>query len=119
MLNLLFNTLLTIAPHNTQKRRRRKERTTNGLLRRYSRLGTHPVLNPRENSPRWLRACLRSPEKRQKITPVIQAITPGQRLKVEFMKKNREVAQKQEGKGFLLKTKRILNGTKRLCVVSY
>ena len=35
------------------------------------------------------------------------------------MKKNREVAQKQEGKGFLLKTKRILNGTKRLCVVSY
>ena len=115
MLNLLFNTLLTITLHNTQKGRRRKERTTYG----YSRLVTHPVLNPRENSPRWLRACLRSPEKRQKITPVIQAITPGQRLKVEFMKKNREVAQKQEGKGFLLKTKRILNGTKRLCVVSY
>ena len=90
MLNLLFNTLLTIAPHNTQKRRRRKERTTYGLLRRYSRLGTRPVLNPRENSPRWLRACLRSPEKRQKITPVIQAITPGQRLKVEFMKKKIE-----------------------------
>ena len=106
MLNLLFNTLLTIAPHNTQKRRRRKERTTYGLLRRYSRLGTHPVLNPRDNSPRWLRACLRSPEKRQKITPVIQAITPGQRLKVEFMKKkNREVAQKQEGKGFSVKNK--------------
>ena len=28
MLNLLFNTLFTITPHNTQKRRRRKERTT-------------------------------------------------------------------------------------------
>ena len=37
MLNLLFNTLLTITPHNTQKRRRRKERTTYGPLRRYSR----------------------------------------------------------------------------------
>ena len=45
MLNLLFNTLLTITPHNTQKRRRRKERTTYGPLRRYSRLVTHPVLN--------------------------------------------------------------------------
>ena len=31
---------------NTQKRRRRKERTTYGPLRRYSRLVTHPVLNP-------------------------------------------------------------------------
>ena len=39
------------------------------------------------SAPRSLHACLRSPEKRQKITPVIQAITPGQRLKVEFMKK--------------------------------
>ena len=39
MLNLLFNTLLTISPHNTQKRRKRKERTTYGplTLRRYSR----------------------------------------------------------------------------------
>ena len=46
MLNLLFNTLLTIIPHNTQKRRRRKERTTYGPLRRYSRLVTHPVRNP-------------------------------------------------------------------------
>ena len=46
MLNLLFNTLLTITPHNTQKRRRRKERTTYGPLRRYSRLVTHPVRNP-------------------------------------------------------------------------
>ena len=45
MLNLLFNTLLTITPHNTQKRRRRKERTTHGPLRRYSRLVTHPVLS--------------------------------------------------------------------------
>ena len=44
-LNLLFNTLLTIPPHNTQKRRR-KERTMYGPLRRYSRLVTHPVLNP-------------------------------------------------------------------------
>ena len=46
MLNLLFNTLLTITPHNTQKRRRRKERTTYGPLRRYSQLVTHPFLNP-------------------------------------------------------------------------
>ena len=38
-------------------------------------------------APRSLRACLRSPEKREKITLVMQAITPGQRLKVEFMKK--------------------------------
>ena len=57
------------------------------------------------SAPRSLHACLRSPEKRQKITPVIEAITPGQRLKVEFMKKNREVAQKQEGKGFSVKNK--------------
>ena len=48
MLNLLFNTLLTITPHNTQKRRRRKERTMYGPLRRYSRLDTHPVRNPRQ-----------------------------------------------------------------------
>ena len=46
MLSLLFNTLLTITPHSTQKRRRKKERTTYGPLRRYSRLVTHPVLNP-------------------------------------------------------------------------
>ena len=48
MLNLLFNTLLTITPHNTQKRRRRKERTTYGplLVRQYSRMVTHPVRNP-------------------------------------------------------------------------
>ena len=46
MLNLLFNTLLTITPHNTQTRRRRKESTTYGPLRRYSPLVTHPVLNP-------------------------------------------------------------------------
>ena len=46
MLHLLFNTLLIITPHNTQKRRRRKERTTYGPLRRYSRLVTHPVRNP-------------------------------------------------------------------------
>ena len=36
MLNLLFNTLLTIALHNTQKRRRRKEKATYGPLTRYS-----------------------------------------------------------------------------------
>ena len=47
MLNLPFNTLLTITPHNTQKRRRRKERTTYGPWRRYSRLVTHPLRNPR------------------------------------------------------------------------
>ena len=40
MLNLLFNTLLTITTHNTQKRRGRKERTAYGPLRRYSRLVT-------------------------------------------------------------------------------
>ena len=48
MLSLLFNTLLKITPHNTQKRRRRKERTMYGPLRRYSRLDTHPVRNPRQ-----------------------------------------------------------------------
>ena len=36
ILNMLFNTLLTITPHNTQKRRRRKQRTTYGPSRRYS-----------------------------------------------------------------------------------
>ena len=30
-----------------------------------------------EGAPRSLRACLRSPEKREKITLVMQAITPG------------------------------------------
>ena len=39
------------------------------------------------NAPRSLCVCLRLPEKRQKLTPVLQAIAPGQRLKVEFMKK--------------------------------
>ena len=38
--------LLTIRPRNTQKRRWRKERITYGPIRRYSRLVTHPVLNP-------------------------------------------------------------------------
>ena len=37
MLNVLFNTLLKITPQNTQKRIRRKERTTSGPSRRYSR----------------------------------------------------------------------------------
>ena len=36
MLNMLLNTLLKITPHNTQKRRRRKERATYGPSRRYS-----------------------------------------------------------------------------------
>ena len=37
----------------------------------------------------------------------MQGITPGQRLKVEFMKKKntREVAKRQEGKGFSVKNK--------------
>ena len=48
MLSLLFNTLLTITPHNRQKRRRRKERTMYGPLGRYSPLDTHPVRNPRQ-----------------------------------------------------------------------
>ena len=52
MLNLLFNTLLTITPHNTQKRRR-KERTTYGPLRRYSRWVTHPVRNPDRQGLTW------------------------------------------------------------------
>ena len=45
---------------------------------------------------RSLRACLRSPEKHQKITPVMQAITPGKRLKVEFIfkKKKRKELEK-------------------------
>ena len=46
MLNVLFNTLLTITLHNTQKRRRRRERTTYGPLTRYSPLVTRPVRNP-------------------------------------------------------------------------
>ena len=58
MLNLLFNTLLTIIPHNTQKRRRRKERTTYGPLRRYSRWVTHPVRNPDRQG------CLEYPSRR-------------------------------------------------------
>ena len=41
-----FNTLLTITPHNKQKRRRRRKERMYGPLRRYSRLVTHPVLNP-------------------------------------------------------------------------
>ena len=53
MLNLLFNTLLTITPHNTQKRRRRKERTTYGPLRRYSRWVTHPVRYPDRQGLTW------------------------------------------------------------------
>ena len=55
MLNVLFNTLLTITPHNTQKRRRRKERTTYGPLRRSGRGWlTHPVLNPDRPGLTWL-----------------------------------------------------------------
>ena len=43
-------------PHNTQKRRRRrrKERTTYGPLWRYSRLVTHPVLNPDRQGFAWV-----------------------------------------------------------------
>ena len=41
-----------------------------------------------EGAPRSLRARLHSPEKCEKITLIMQAITrPGPRLKVEFMKK--------------------------------
>ena len=54
MPNLLFNTLLTITPFNTQKRRRRKERTTYGPLRRYSQLVTHPVHNPDRQGLTWV-----------------------------------------------------------------
>ena len=55
MLNMLFNTLLTITPHNTPKRRRRKERTTYGPLRRSGRGWlTHPVLNPDRPGLTWL-----------------------------------------------------------------
>ena len=53
MLNLLFNTLLTITPHNTQKRRRRKKRTTYGPLRQSSRWVTHPVRNPDWQGLTW------------------------------------------------------------------
>lgn len=38
----------------------------------------------------------------KKITPVMQAITPGPRLKVEFMKKQTRLAHRQEGKAFLV-----------------
>ena len=53
MLNLLFNTLLTITLHDTQKRRRRKERTTYGPLRQSSRWVTHPVRNPDRQGLTW------------------------------------------------------------------
>ena len=53
-LNVLFNTLLTITLHNTQKRRRRKERTTYGPLTRYSRLVTRPVRNPDRQGLTWV-----------------------------------------------------------------
>ena len=51
--NLRFNTLLTIISHNRQKRRRRKERTTYGPLRRYSQLVTHSVCNPHRQGLTW------------------------------------------------------------------
>ena len=53
----------------------------------------------------------------KKKTPVAQAITPGPRLKVEFMKnKKQKKAHRQEEKVlFVKKQKRVLNGTKRLC----
>ena len=51
MLNLLFNTLLTITPHNTQKRRR-KEKTTYGPWRS-SRWVTLPVRNPDRQGLTW------------------------------------------------------------------
>ena len=40
MLNLLFNTLLTMTPHNTQRK------NNVWILRRCSRWVTHPVRNP-------------------------------------------------------------------------
>ena len=46
MLNMLFNTLLSMTPHIMKKRRRRKQRTSYGPSRRYSRRATHPVPNP-------------------------------------------------------------------------
>ena len=45
MINMLFNTLLTITPHNTQKRRRRKERTAYGPFTTIFAVGHPPVLN--------------------------------------------------------------------------
>ena len=42
---------------------------------------------------------------------------PGPRLKVGFMKKPR-LAHRQDGKTSVKKTERVLNGTKRMCVVS-
>ena len=54
---LLFNTLLKITAHNTQKRRKRKERTCMDLhkwpSRRYSRKVTHPILNPNRQGLTW------------------------------------------------------------------
>ena len=55
---LLFNTLLQITAHNTQKRRKRKERTCMDLhkwpSRRYSRKVTHPILNPNRQGLTWV-----------------------------------------------------------------
>ena len=47
--------------------------------------------------------CLRSPEEDKNITPAVQAITPGPRLKVKFMKKKK--AHWQEGKALSVKAK--------------
>ena len=44
---------LTITPYNTQKRRRRNERTTYGPLRQSSRWVTHPVHNPDRQGLTW------------------------------------------------------------------
>ena len=49
-----LNTLLTITPHNKQKRRRRRKERMYGPLRRYSRLVTHPVLNPNRQGWTWV-----------------------------------------------------------------
>ena len=54
----------------------------------------------------------------KKITPVIQAITPGLRLKVEYMKKKARLAHRQEGKAFLVnkKNKTCFEHNERDCV---
>ena len=50
MLNLLFNTLLTITPHNTKKRRRRrKERTTYGQCPDYAHMRASSVFSAKDN----------------------------------------------------------------------
>ena len=101
MLTLLFNTLLTIIDHiMRKKKRRRKERTTYGPLRRYSRWVTHPVRNPDRQGLTWAPElklnfsrrnssfggifCLEYPSSRIKVGIILQRIVISQTTDFHF-----------------------------------